>query len=92
MKEQQITWDNGDESRPLNVYRPCPCGCDARGDGIKGVGYISGSDQEGNGFTIWIENEDVYQRVRQVIGKNKKEVNHEPKGYHFSGAARGSIY
>jgi len=66
MKGQQITWDNGDESRPLNVYRPCSCGCDFR-DGIKGVGYISGSDLKGNGFTIWIEAEDVYQRVRQII-------------------------
>lgn len=47
---KQIIW-NGEENRPLMACRPCECGCDTR-DGSKGVGYLTGSDSTGKGFTI----------------------------------------
>jgi hypothetical protein len=53
MKSKEFTWQ-GEKDRLLQVCRPCPCGCDDRG-GRPGVGYLTGSDEEGNGFTIWIE-------------------------------------
>jgi len=62
---EQSTW-YGEEGRPLGLHRPCPCGCDSRG-GSKGVGYLTGSTDEGDGFTIWIQDENVYQVVRDVL-------------------------
>jgi hypothetical protein len=43
-------WQEGEQARELRVCRPCTCGCDARG-GLHGVGYLTGSDPAGNGFT-----------------------------------------
>ena len=48
----------------LMVNRPCSCGCDAR-DGVHGVGYLSGSDAAGNGFTLWIKDAATYRRLAQ---------------------------
>jgi len=62
----QFTWSNGREDEPINLCRPCDCGCDER-DGYKGVGYLIGSDKEGNGFTVWIENEEVFQSISRVL-------------------------
>jgi hypothetical protein len=50
-----------------HVNRPCSCGCDAR-LGIHGVGYLSGSDPAGNGFTLWIEDEAMYQPLAAMLG------------------------
>lgn len=61
----QTAW-KGEKDRPLGVHRPCSCGCDER-EGHKGYGYITGSDAEGNGFTIWIEDEAVFEAVQSVI-------------------------
>jgi hypothetical protein len=30
---------------------------------VRGVGYLTGSDPDGNGFTLWIKDEAMYQRV-----------------------------
>lgn len=57
MAEQHI-W-KGEPSRVLALSRPCGCGCDSR-DGSKGGGYLSASDDDGNGFTIWIQDERIY--------------------------------
>jgi hypothetical protein len=65
MESRQLTW-NGDEGRTLKLYRPCPCGCDRR-DGEVFAGYISASDENGDGFTIMIESEDVFQEVAKHI-------------------------
>ena len=51
---------------PAGCLRPCSCGCDER-DGRAGVGYLTGSDAAGNGFTIWIESEEVFQRLEQLL-------------------------
>jgi hypothetical protein len=70
---KEITW-KGEKSRLLQVRRPCPCGCDER-DGRPGVGYLTGSDDEGNGFTIWIETEEVYRRLERLLIKRQEGKN-----------------
>lgn len=65
----QFHW-TGEESRPLQVCCPCFCGCDTR-NGKLGVGYLTGSDAEGHGFTIWIETEEVYRAIWQALSGNK---------------------
>lgn len=61
----QITW-TGEARRPLSLQRPCDCGCDGW-DGRHGVGYLTGSDARGRGFTLWIQDEAVYQRIERVL-------------------------
>lgn len=61
----QFTW-TGEESRPLTASRPCSCGCDTR-QGRLGVGYLTGSDSAGHGFTIWIESEAVYTALANAL-------------------------
>lgn len=68
MSKYQFVW-KGHESRPVGVMRPCSCGCDSR-DGYKGVGYLTGSDAQGNGFTVWIESEEVYEKLEELIGES----------------------
>ena len=65
MPQSQFTW-KGEKSRALAVKRPCDCGCDQR-DGGHGVGYLTGSDAEGNGVTVWIEDEQVFQALRAMV-------------------------
>jgi len=66
-----ILW-KGEANRKVNAYRSCSCGCDDRG-GRKGVGYISGSDDQGYGFTIWIRNESTFQAlVKEFMGRSKR--------------------
>ena len=65
----QKTW-NGEKNRPFELRRPCECGCDARG-GLPGVGYLTGSDENGNGFTVWIESEDVFTAVERLMSNTR---------------------
>lgn len=71
MTENQFTWEDGERKRKFKLYRPCPCGCDSRG-GLKGVGYLTGSDKKGNGFTLWVESEEVYQSIEKVMAEQIK--------------------
>jgi hypothetical protein len=64
---KQCLW-KGEPNRPLGTYRPCKCGCDYR-NGMLGVGYLSASDDDGNGFTIWIDDERIYLRVKYVFAR-----------------------
>ena len=59
-----FTWD-GERDRNLSVYRPCSCGVCR--ENRKGVGYLSFSDANGRGFTIWIENEQVFRRLSRAL-------------------------
>ena len=61
----QSTW-TGDRNRPLSLWRPCDCGCDSRG-GLKGVGYLTGSNKRGHGFTVWITDESVFKRIEKAM-------------------------
>ena len=65
MRNQYI-W-KGEPNRSLALYRPCACGCDSR-DRLKSVGYLSGSDDDGNGFSIWIEDERIYRGLEAMLG------------------------
>jgi len=61
----------GDFGRTPRVQRPCECGCDLR-DGAKGVGYLTGSDSDGNGFTLWITDEKLYKTMEKAFQQAKK--------------------
>jgi hypothetical protein len=50
--------------QPLTVYRANNC---CGGHEHEGAGYLCGSDSEGNGFLIWIEDEDVFLAVEKVL-------------------------
>jgi hypothetical protein len=69
MKDRIIIW-RGERNRRLDVYRPCSCGtCSAvRG----GPGYLSGSDPEGLGFTLWIQDENVLREMKEAIRHLRK--------------------
>ena len=63
MNKQQFIW-NGEKNRKFALCRPCSCGCDFR-EGKKGVGYLTGSNKRGKGFTVWIENEKLFKLLRE---------------------------
>jgi hypothetical protein len=66
-----FVWNNGERNRQLSVYRPCPCGtCTSV---RKGVGYLSFSDTHGRGFSIWLENEEVFQRLSRALRRFRKD-------------------
>ena len=73
---KEILW-KGEKNRPLGVYRPCSCGCD---DAANGVGYLSGSDSKGNGFTIWIENEKNFLQISNQFNFQKNIFKKMKKG------------
>jgi hypothetical protein len=62
---KQYIW-KGEPNRSFMLSRPCSCGCDSR-DGRKGIGYLSGSDDDGNGFSIWIEDERIYRILEAML-------------------------
>jgi hypothetical protein len=59
-----LIWD-GEKNRRLNVYRTCPCGVCSKNR--NGAGFLSCSDTNGHGFTIWIANEKVFQTLRRAL-------------------------
>ncbi len=61
----QYTW-KGEPNRRLSVNRPCECGCDAAFRD-ENVGYLSGSDDDGNGFSIWIADSRVYRLLEEKL-------------------------
>lgn len=63
---KELIWNAGACNRTLTAVRPCECGCDFR-DGDSGVGYLTGSNANGEGFTIWIENEQVYKLLETLL-------------------------
>jgi len=70
-----FTW-NGERNRPLRAYRPCTCNVCSRGR--MGVGYISWSDADGQGFTVWIESEGIFHMMERAL----KKVDSANKGVH----------
>lgn len=36
-----------------------------------GVGYLCGSDEEGNGFVVWITDEKVFELMKKLIPYGK---------------------
>jgi hypothetical protein len=51
------------ENYPLTLHPPCQsCGGEH-----EGVGYLCGSDEQGNGFVLWIEDDEVYQVLKRIL-------------------------
>jgi hypothetical protein len=67
-KEHIIT--NGEKGRRFGVFVPHHCLATWKARGVKGpgVGYISATDGDGNGFTIWIESEEVFAMAQKILG------------------------
>lgn len=65
-----IVW-TGEKNRSLSLRRPCKCGCDKRA-GITGVGYLTASDHNGNGFTLWLTDEITFKTLERFIFTGKK--------------------
>lgn len=59
-----LIW-KGERNRRLAVYRPCQCNVCSKSS--RGVGYLSFSDADGNGFTVWIEDEKVFRRLKSAL-------------------------
>jgi hypothetical protein len=72
MTRTEFAW-NGERNRQLDVYRPCACGVCSRNR--KGVGYLSCSDAAGRGFTVWIQSEEIFQRLSRVFKENRGRLN-----------------
>jgi hypothetical protein len=70
---REFLWEDQEQNRPLAVHQPCPCGSCMR----LGAGYISGSDAAGRGFTVWIDDEEVFDRLR-VAFRRRKRVSQTP--------------
>jgi hypothetical protein len=34
---------------------------------LKGVGYLTGSNKRGHGFTVWITDESVFKRIEKAM-------------------------
>jgi hypothetical protein len=59
---------NGERDRAVRLQRPCECGCDERDRSERLVGYLTGSDSNGEGFTLYMPDEATYQRFASVFG------------------------
>jgi hypothetical protein len=66
VSETEQFWQGQGDPRPLQICRPCSCGCDMRGR-TTGVGYITGATDENKGFTIWIEEEETFLRLKEAF-------------------------
>lgn len=64
-----VRW-KGAENRPIRAQRACPCGCDNRGRKVPIVGYVTGSNESGEGITIFAPDEATYQRFVAVFGES----------------------
>lgn len=54
-----VLWENGEKSRRLQVVRHEGIVPDSE----KYVGFLTGSDADGHGFTIYLRDEAEYERV-----------------------------
>lgn len=76
--DNEFVWNNAERNRRFDVYRPCPCGtCSVC---RRGVGYLSFSDDGGNGFTIWLQDEEVFDRLRAALDELRKEHSENQDG------------
>ena len=76
INDYTILWsgENVEKCRELNVYRLCECGCS---DKEGAVGYLSGSDEDGNGFTLYLFNENLYQLLEELIRQHHVDAVHD---------------
>ena len=62
----KIKFWKGAESRKVEFFDPCSCGCDNR-DNPYLLGYLSGSNDDGDGFTLPIHDQETYDQMRKII-------------------------
>ena len=65
-----VTFDHPDDpmfnqNRPLELHRPCECGCDQRGDPNL-VGYLN-AIKDGVGFSLRLYDEADYSTLKEVL-------------------------
>jgi hypothetical protein len=64
---KMLQW-KGEENREVGLYRPCSCGCGDRDPETRdAVGYISGSDEKGHGFTIFLFKDADFKTLARVF-------------------------
>ena len=69
IKNVDLTFWNGrdtNKNRKVDFYDPCGCGCDTKYDPDL-LGYLSGSNDDGYGFTLHIYDQDTYDKMRKII-------------------------
>ncbi len=65
MQRESIWKDASQTEYGMGLNRPtCTCGCC---EGKAGAGFLQGSDNKGNVFEIWIENEEVFRLLNGVL-------------------------
>jgi hypothetical protein len=64
MSQKQIIMKM-DKNHPLEVHASCKT-CGGQPDG---AGYLCGSDEEGNGVVLWIEEQEVFDIVAKIIAQ-----------------------
>jgi hypothetical protein len=62
---RRIVFWKGEKGRTLKMYKPCSCGCDS--DRAKN-GYLSGSDAQGNGFTLYCKSKSEFDKLQRIFG------------------------
>jgi hypothetical protein len=82
-KSAEFAWI-GEKNRTLDAYRACLCGVCSRN--CKGAGYLSSSDANGHGFTIWIQDEKVFRRIRRGLRVKTRRQIGQPTDKTMGGA------
>mgnify|MGYP001371997259 CR=1 FL=1 len=74
-------WFDGEQSRPLQLCRPCACECDTRnGEHVGWAGYLTVSDVYGCGLTFWLKTEAEFQRVQDMLrASGRSNKTHQTK-------------
>ena len=55
-----------DKGRKVDFFDPCSCGCDTK-ENPDLLGYLSGSNDDGNGFTLSIYDQETYDEFCKIF-------------------------
>ena len=59
------------KNRKVDLFDPCYCGCDiSLRENPDLLGFLSGSNNDGNGFTLPIYDQDTYDKMRKIFPLN----------------------
>ena len=72
--ETSIRFWNGDKGRRIDFYEPCSCGCDFSGEPDL-LEYLSGSNDDGEGFTIRVTEQETYKQLRKIFPTNENNIS-----------------
>jgi len=65
-------WNDADsraKNRKVDFFDPCHCGCDAKYNPDL-LGYLSGSNNDGNRFILPIYDQKTYDQMRKIFPLN----------------------